>query len=285
MSLRRFASNMAFGGFVIVCCVVGIAVVREFIAEGRVPEVSVAAPEAKAQEPRQPPEKPQPEIKRAAAAVDAEEAEKPFDIRDLMADMEVIEIDQQRFDGPTKSGYLELESPSRTVFKMRVDNFRGPPGNFCVDILWFDASGLLDGEVACGSAPNSGPDIRTFTTVVAPGIPDGAELKLAFRGRYSTDFGDRIPFRGAEERRAPAIYTVIGGPIACDTFSDLEYLALAPDTPDNRALAFTMVKEGRCAAWTAGTVVDVLGIRGDFALARAQGDGLNIMWILWSSLE
>ena len=178
--VRKFVSDIAFGCFVIGCCIVG--------AEAQAQELT-----------------PEPEE-------EVENVEKPFDIRDLMADIEVLEVDQKRFDQPMKSGYLKRSAPSWTMFKMHVDNFRGPPGNFCVDILWFDASGLFDGEVACNSAPSSGPDIRTFTTVVAPGIPDGAELKLAFRGRYSTDFGDRIPFRGAEERRAPAIYTVTGGP-------------------------------------------------------------------------
>ena len=54
MSLRKFVSDVAFGCFVIVCCIIGIAVIREFVAEGRRPEASVATPEAKAMEAQEP---------------------------------------------------------------------------------------------------------------------------------------------------------------------------------------------------------------------------------------
>ena len=65
--VRKFVSDVAFGCFVIGCCIVG---------------------EAKAQELTPEPEE------------EVENVEKPFDIRDLMADIEVLEVDQKRFDQP-----------------------------------------------------------------------------------------------------------------------------------------------------------------------------------------
>ena len=199
--------------------------------------------------------------------------------------LEVVDVDQQRFDGPMKSGFMEHASPTWTMFEMRVKNLRGPLGNICVDLLWFDESGFLDGEVACQSAPSSGPDIREFRTVVAPGIPDDAELQIAFRHRTFSRFGERIDFHGAVERRPPAIFLVIGTAISCDTRSDLEYIVATQNDPETRALLFRMVERGRCAAWPEGTPVDILGQRGDYVLARAAGDGVSPMWTLRSSLE
>ena len=199
--------------------------------------------------------------------------------------LEVVEVTQQRFETQMTAGYLEHASPSSTTFEMRVKNLRGPLGNICADMLWFDASGFLDGDVSCSNAPRSGPDIRQFFTVLAPGLPDDAEFRIAFRHRTFSRFGDRISFRGASERRAPAIFVVTGTAVVCDTLSDLEYVVATQDDPETRALLFRMIERGTCDAWADGTLVDILGVRGDYAFARAAGDGVNVMWTLRGSLE
>ena len=71
----------------------------------------------------------------------------------------------------------------------------------------------------------------------------------------------------------------------CDTLSDLEYVVATQDDPETRALLFRMIERGRCDVWADGTLVDILGVRGNYAFARAAGDGVNVMWILRGSLE
>ena len=199
--------------------------------------------------------------------------------------LEVIEVTQQRIEVPTPFGYLQHTSPNSTVFRLRVKNLRGPLGNICADWLWFDASGFLEGAVSCQNAPHSGPDIREFVAAITPAPSDDAELRIAFRHRTFSRFGERISFRGAPERRAPAMFLVSETAFTCDTRADLEHLAATPDDPETRALLFRMIEAGRCSIWAAGTPVDILGVRGDFALARAAGDGVNVMWTLRGFLE
>ena len=199
--------------------------------------------------------------------------------------LEVVGVTQQQLEGPITSGHLQHALPNSAVFRMRVKNLRGPLGNICADWLWFDASGLLEGAVSCQSAPGSGPDIREFVAVIAPAPPDDAELRIAFRHRTFSRFGERISFRGAPERRAPALFSASQTAFACDNRADLEYVAATADDPETRALLFRMTEIGRCSIWAAGTLVDILGVRGDFALARAAGDGVNVMWTLRSFLE
>ena len=199
--------------------------------------------------------------------------------------LEVVEVTQQRFETSTTSGHLEHTWPNWTMFEMRVRNLLGPLGNICVDLLWFDATEFLHGDVACSSAPASGPDIRNFVMVIAPGLPDDAELRIAFRHRTLSRFGERIEFQGLPERRAPAMFLVSQPAFACDTRADLEHVAVTADDPETRALLFRMIEAGRCSIWATGTPADILGVRGDFALARAEGDGVSVMWTLRGFLE
>lgn len=201
--------------------------------------------------------------------------------------LEVVSVTRQSTDGPVISGFLEHTLQGSTWVTMRVTNLLGPLGNICVDWMWYDASGrFLDGDVSCSSAPISGPDVREFVMVTAPALPEDAELRVAFRHRSFDHFGDRISFRGLPERRAPALFLVATDTaLACQDRRDAAHVAANPDDPDVRALLFTMVEERRCDLWAEGTLVDIMGVVGNMAYARAEGEGVSASWIPRAFLE